>query len=140
MGSSKVVLVGATSLIVGIYALSIKKVESNYVATAMKRVQTVQADRLAEAGMRFALNRIANSNGSLNKLTKIGKKVGDGVVNFDISNGTPSSADLTVTVDIGGVTKTVTAHVERVTGSIKRGLKSIHRGQWIVTKYYVHQG
>jgi hypothetical protein len=138
MGSSKVVLVGATSLIVGIYALSIKKVETDYVATSAKHVAMVQADRLAEAGLRLAVDKIANMNGSLKKLTKKDQYVLGGIVDYNISNGTSSSADLTVTVSIGGVTKSAIAHVvKKDRGKISKGLKSIHRGQWIVTEYYV---
>jgi hypothetical protein len=142
MGSSKVVLVGATSLIVGIYALSIKRVETDYVGTCARRVQTVQADRLTEAGLRLAVDAIANTNGSLKKLTKIGQKVLGGTVNYDISNGTSKSADLTVTVSIGGVTKSAIAHVEKLKGNDKilNGLKSIHRGHWIVKDYYLQKG
>jgi len=140
MGSSKVVLVGATSLIVGIYALSIKKVETDYVATSAKQVQTVQADRLVEAALRLAVDKIAYYRGSLHKLTKKDQEILGGTVDYDITNGTSTSADLRVTASIGGVTKSVIAHVVKTTGTIKKGLKSIHRGQWTVTKYYVYQG
>lgn len=145
MGSSKVVLVGATSLIVGIYALSIKRVETDYVGTCARRVQTVQADRLTEAGLRLAVDAIANTNGSLKKLTKIGQKVLGGTVNYDISETSgrkSSSYDLTVTVSIGGVTKRAIAHVEKLKGNDKilNGLKSIHRGHWIVKDYYLQKG
>jgi hypothetical protein len=137
MGSSKVVLVGATSLIVGIYALSIKKVETDYVAASAKHVSSVQADRLVEAALRLAIDKVASYNGSLHRLTKKGQNVLGGTVTYKINHGTSTSADLTVTVSIGGAAKSAIAHVVKTTGAINKGLKSIHRGKWIVTKYYV---
>jgi hypothetical protein len=137
MGSSKVVLIGATSLIVGIYALSIKKVETDYVGRSTKHVAMVQADRLAEAGMRLAINKIAQYNGSLRRLTKKDQNVLGGTVTYRIHDGTSSSANLTVTATIGGVTKTAVAHVTKIWGKPPKGMKSIHRGKWCVTSFYI---
>jgi hypothetical protein len=137
MGSSKVVLVGATSLIVGIYALSIKKVETDYVGTTTKHVAMVQADRLAEAGMRLAVDKIAHYNGSLTRLTKKDQKVLGGTINYKISDGTRDHAKLTVTATVGGITKTAIAYVARISGKPPKGMKSIHRGKWCVTSYYI---
>lgn len=136
MGSSKIVLVGATSLIVGIYSLSIKRVESSYVSASVNRAKTVQLDRVAEAALRLAVNNLANNPASTKSVR--GKKVLGGLVTYRIEQGNPVT--VTATVDIGGTTKTIVAYVEKATGQVKKSFRSIHRGKWVVTKYYVRNG
>ena len=136
MGGSKVVLVGATSLIVGIYSLSLKRVESDYVKASSNRVKVVQLDRLAEATLRLAVNDLANG---WSARSVSGKKALGGSTDYAISkNGTTFT--ITATVKVGGATKTIVATALKTTGTIKKSFRSIHRGQYVVTKYYVKNG
>jgi len=136
MGGSKVVLVGATSLIVGIYSLSLKRVESDYVKASSNRVTVVQLDRLAEATLRLAVNDLAN--GWSARSVK-GKKALGGSADYTVSkNGLTYT--ITATVKVGGATKTIVATAVKTTGTIKKSFRSIHRGQYVVTKYYVKNG
>ncbi len=136
MGGSKVVLVGATSLIVGIYSLSLKKVESDYVNASSSRMKVVQLDRLAEATLRLAVNDLAN--GWSAKSVK-GKKTLGGSADYTISkNGLTYT--ITATVKVNGATKTIVATAENATGTVKKSFRSIHRGRYVVTKYYVKNG
>jgi len=136
MGGSKVVLVGATALIVGIYSLSLKKVESDYVKASSSRMKMVQLDRLAEATLRLAVNDLAN--GWSAKSVK-GKKALGGSADYTISkNGLTYT--ITATVKVNGATKTIVATAENATGTIKKSFRSIHRGRYVVTKYYVKNG
>jgi len=136
MGGSKVVLVGATSLIVGIYSLSLKRVESDYVKASSNRVTVVQLDRLAEATLRLAVNDLAN--GWSARSVK-GKKALGGSADYTISkNGLTYT--ITATVKVNGATKTIVATAENATGTVKKSFRSIHRGRYVVTKYYVKNG
>ena len=136
MGGSKVVLVGATALIVGIYSLSLKKVESDYVKASSSRMKMVQLDRLAEATLRLAVNDLAN--GWSAKSVK-GKKALGGSADYTISkNGLTYT--ITATVKVNGATKTIVATAENATGTVKKSFRSIHRGRYVVTKYYVKHG
>ncbi len=134
MGSSKVVLVGATSLIVGIYSLSIKKVESSYVTASMNRVKMVQLDRAGEAALRLAVNDLAVSDGLWTRSVK-GMKVLGSSADYTVSKQ-GNTYIIAATVSIGGTTKTVQAYVEKVTGQAKKSFRSVHRGQWQVTDRY----
>jgi len=136
MGGSKVVLVGATSLIVGIYSLSLKKVESDYVKASSSRMKMVQLDRLAEATLRLAVNDLANG---LSSKSVSGKKTLGGSADYAVSKS-GNTFTITATVKVSGATKTIVATAEKVTGQIKKGFRSIHRGQYVVTKYYVKNG
>ena len=136
MGGSKVVLVGATSLIVGIYSLSLKRVESDYVKASSNRVTVVQLDRLAEATLRLAVNDLAN--GWSARSVK-GKKALGGSADYTVSkNGLTYT--ITATVKVNGATKTIVATAENATGTVKKSFRSIHRGRYVVTKYYVKNG
>lgn len=136
MGGSKVVLVGATSLIVGIYSLSLKRVESDYVKASSSRMKMVQLDRLAEATLRLAVNDLAN--GWSARSVK-GKKALGGSADYTISkNGLTYT--ITATVKVNGATKTIVATAENATGTVKKSFRSIHRGRYVVTKYYVKNG
>jgi hypothetical protein len=133
MGGSKIVLVGATSLIVGIYSLSIKRAETTYATSSMNRVRTVQVDRLAEAALRLALNDFANGYTSR---SVAGKKFLGGSADYTASKH-DSTYTITATVKVGAIQKTIVATVAQATSMLKKSLKAAHRGQWYVTKYYV---
>ena len=129
-------LVGATSLIVGIYSLSLKKVESDYVKASLSRMKVVQLDRLAEATLRLAVNDLANG---WSARSVSGKKTLGGSADYTISkNG--STYTITATVKVNGSSKTIVATAENATGTVKKSFRSIHRGKYVVTKYYVKNG
>jgi hypothetical protein len=137
MGSSKVVLVGATSLIVGIYSLSIKKVETDYLKGSAQRANTVQVDRLTEAGLRLAVGDIAN-NGTSNR-ARSNKTVLGGLFNYTIQRVNNNSALVTVLVKSGSLERTIRAKVDYTTDVRKNSLKVIRRGNWVASKYYAEK-
>lgn len=140
MGSSKIVLVGATSLIVGIYSLSIKKVESSYVANSINSGRIVQADRMIEAGLRLALNDLAKGRVWRRGRSVAGKKTLGGSVDYNIAGSSRSgNASIFVRVNLNGFKKNVRATAQVMSGKIPRGFKQIHRGQWVITKYYTQK-
>ncbi|MCX6132941.1 MAG: hypothetical protein NTU47_03915 [Ignavibacteriales bacterium] len=153
MGSaSKIILIGATSLIIGIYAVALKKVQTDEILTALvdvKRVQfeQAQATAVATAMDLFVIYGCKTLSGSRNAL-------GGGTYSYSFSrpthwNGTawvPDNiyADLTLTATLDGVPRVITARVEDTSlrsdpsqRFVKKGPRKIHRGRWEVTKYYV---
>jgi len=134
MGSSKVVLVGATSLIVGIYSLSIKKVETYYVKAAVERADIVQIDRLTEAAMRLALGQIANTSTRSRTVRNVSALGGS--FDYTIKRQGRKSAQVTLTVRTGTVERTVKAFVNYTTEPRKNSMKTPSRGNWTVYKYF----
>ncbi|MBF8296622.1 MAG: hypothetical protein HW389_3167 [Bacteroidetes bacterium] len=135
--SSKVILVGAMSLIVGVYAISLKKAEASGVEAALKHVNRVQSERLEDAAIRTAMFTFVKNGG---KYSYYGTKLalGGGTYSYlMITHGT--WADLSVTVTKNGVKKNITARVDKRTTGVKKGARSIHRGQWEVTKSFIER-
>jgi hypothetical protein len=134
--SSKVILVGATSLIVGVYAISLKKAEVDGVQAAMKNVKRVQNERIEDAAMRTSLSSFVKDNGKLNK--KGTQKALDGsTFSYNISKiKHTDNYLLTLTIARDGVEKTITGQLSEATGDVSQGARKIHRGKWQVTKSF----
>jgi hypothetical protein len=153
MGSaSKVVLVGATSLIIGIFAVSLKTVQSDDIKTAMVDTKRIQFEQVQAAAVRTAMNSFVSNGGW--SLSGSRNALGGGTYSYSFYRPThwdgfswvPDNiyADLTLTATLDGVSRVITARVEdtslRSDASqkyVKQGPRKIHRGTWEVTKYYV---
>lgn len=134
--SSKVILVGATSLIVGVYAISLKKAEVDGVQAAMKNVKRVQNERIEDAAMRTSLAGFVKSNGKLDR-KGIQKALDGGTFSYNISKiKHTDNYLLTLTITRDGVAKTITAQLSEATGDVAQGARKIHRGKWQVTKSF----
>lgn len=129
--SSKVILVGATALIVGAYAVSLKKAESSGFEAAMKAVKRVQNERIEDAAIRIAIDEFVNADGSKD-MSGSKKSFGDSRCSYDIKQH-GIYADVTVTVEIDGVKKTIVARLDKK-AEVQQGPRKIHRGSWQVTK------
>jgi len=137
MGSaSKVVLVGAASLIVGVYGISLKMVQGTDLGTALSQTRRVQNERAEDAAMRAAVYQItkapllgkSNTSGTVNAL-------GGGTFYYNyVTHTTWGTATLTMIQ--GGDTKVVDVTMEKKT-TTSPGFRHILRGQWQVTKYHV---
>ena len=137
--AAKVVLVGAASLIVGVYGLSLKAVQGNDATIAMARATRVQNERAEDAAVRAILDRAIrspylgkyNMTGSLNGL-------GGGTFTATYTTNYPStySGHATITMSQNGDTKIIDVWMAKQT-STNPGFRHITRGQWQVTKYHV---
>ena len=156
MGSaSKVILVGATSLIIGIFAVSLKTLQTNDIKTAMVDTKRVQFEQVQAAAVRTAID-VYKATGSTNPgsrkiLDSFGADIYYSYVfsrptYWNGSSWVPVNiyADLTLTITLDGVSRVITARVENVSlrsdpsqKYVKQGPRKIHRGTWEVTKYYV---
>jgi len=138
MGSaSKVILVGATSLIIGIFAVSLKTIQTNDIKTAMVDTKRVQFEQVQAAAVRSAMYYFVYYGcGNLPLTSK--NALGGGTYSYKFENTTSSATDLTVTVSLDGVSRVITARVENTFGlGVNQGPRKMHRGTWQVTKYYV---
>jgi hypothetical protein len=156
MGSaSKIILIGATSLIVGIYAVSLKKVQANDARSALVEVKRVQFERVQAASVVSAIQAFM-SYGNLLGLQGPSNALGGGTYYFRFSDKWDSTlsggiwvknaVNLTVTDTLDGVARLITARIEdsnqRLDANqkyVKQGPRRIHRGTWEVTKYYVYR-
>jgi hypothetical protein len=133
--SSKVILVGATSLIVGVYAISLKRAETDGVAAAMKQVKRVQNERTEDAAMRAALSSFVKDRGAKDKSGTV--KAIDGT-NFTYAiKARGTTADVTVTVLRDGVPKVITAKLTKKSSGMGQGARKIRRGDWEITESFV---
>jgi hypothetical protein len=137
MGSaSKVVLVGAASLIVGVYGISLKMVQGTDVGTALSQVRIVQNERTDDAALRAALDRITRSP-YLGKYSLTGSltALGGGTMNYNYTSYT-SWGNMTLTMNQDGDSRIIDVTLEKKT-TTNPGFRHILRGQWQVTKYHV---
>jgi len=144
--SSKVLLVGATSLIVGVYAISLKNVQTDNFKVAQSRVDLVQNERLVDAALTLALDKVKKTGGSMNT-TVSGKKVLGGDVSYSITSANGKLAKIVLTVSKNGTVRRVNATVEKIEPSAgpgktsqKQGFRKIHRGNWQVTSVFNVRG
>jgi len=133
--SSRVILVGATSLIVGVYAISLKNVQSNNLKTAVVQVNRVQIERLTDAALSLALHHIVFMGGGSSaqcnwtEVAALG-----GTVKYKIPSVKNNSATVYITVKTGDLNKNFKAVMEKKQG--KKGYRKVHRGEWLVTSVF----
>jgi hypothetical protein len=143
--SSKVLLVGATSLIVGVYAISLKNVQTIGLKTAQSQVNQMQNERLVDAALVLALNKVKNTGGNYNTPTygpdDAGRVLGADI-SYRIKNADGNSATILLTITKGNFTEIVKATVEKTQGSHghRWGLRRSHRGNWQLTNAFVQRG
>jgi len=146
--SSKVLLVGATSLIVGVYAISLKNVQTTGMQTAQSRVDRMQNERLVDAALILALDKVKNTGGNFSTpVTVTGKHALGADISYTISNGDGDTATIFLTITKGSFKETVKATVEKISQSKghgrdrqKRGYRKMHRGDWQLTNAFVQRG
>ena len=133
--SSKVILVGATSLIVGVYAISLKKAQADGVETAMKHMNRVQLERAEDAAMRTALASFVKAGGTRAKKGTM-KGLAGSTFTYSITPGA-NTAVMTITTVKNGKKSSIRSRLDKdVDGHMEHGPRKIHRGQWAVTKVF----
>jgi hypothetical protein len=144
MGSSKTLLVSATMLIVGVYAISLKSVQTTGMQTAQSQVCRMQYERLVDAALSISLddtkasftNNVLKHNNDTKSVN--GKPALGGTINYTIIRKTGSTAEIDITVKISGKDRVVVAQVEQV--KKKSGYRKVHRGDWRVASVFVKKG
>lgn len=137
--SSKVVLVGATSLIIGIYGVSLKSVQSSYVQAAQTNVSRVQRGLAADAAMRSALSLYQSYGGaySITDSKTLPGKNGNFTCSVIKKTGTTATATVNI-VYPDGSTQLLSGTVTKlgVGQHYKVGPRKIHKGGFEISGYY----
>jgi hypothetical protein len=135
---SKALLFGAISLIVGVYAISLKNVQVTGMQTAQSHVNRVQKERLVDAALSLALDDV-QKNGSSSK-TVTGRHALGGPIDYTVIHETGTTAEIDITVNVGGNGngRVVVAQVEQA--KKKSGFRKVHRGDWRVLSVFVKKG
>ena len=133
MGSaSKIVLVGATSLIVGVYAVSLKNVQSNRLMAAYTDVSRVQDRYTVDAALRGALSSFQSYNG-IYEVWGTKTLLGGGTYYYDVKPTYSGSdyADVWMYIYQANDTTYVRAKAKNVVDlgtGISYGVRKIHKG------------
>ena len=146
MGSSKTLLVSATMLIVGVYAISLKSVQTTGMQTAQSQVSRMQYERLVDAALSISLddtkasfgNNTLKHNGDTKTVT--GKPALGGTITYTIIRNTNNSAEIDITVKISGKDRIVVAQVDQPGSKKKNGYRKVQRGDWRVASVFVKKG
>jgi len=139
--AAKVVLVGAATLIVGVYGVSLKTVQGNDAAVALSQTARVQNERAEDAAVRATLDRVIRAP-YYGKSDMVGPltALGGGTFSVSYSSDYPVhgtySGHATLTMSQSGDTKIIDVWMAKQT-STKPGFRHITRGQWQVTNYHV---
>jgi hypothetical protein len=143
--SSKVLLVGATSLIVGVYAISLKNVQTTGFQTAQGQVDRLNNERLVDAALSIALDdtkasfaaNILKKNGDTKTIN--GKSALGGTIGYTVIRKTNSTAEIDISVtSSAGNHRIVVAQVEQ--SKKNSGYRKVHRGDWRVASVFVKKG
>jgi len=137
MGSAaKVVLVGAASLIVGVYGISLKMVQGTDLLTSLSHSTRVQNERAEDAAVRATLDRVTRAP-LLGKSSTSGTvtALGGGTFYFTYTTHT-TWGTATLTMNQSGDTKVIDVTMTKETNT-SPGFRHILRGQWQVTSYHV---
>ena len=139
MGSSaKVLLTGAISLIVGVYAISLKNVQTTNLRVAQSQVDRVQNERLVDAGLVIALDKLKGGKDATGTVNVLGR-----TIKYEITpNGIQkASITLTLTEKVDGVDvilMQLNAEAKKDQPH-KKGFRKIHRGDWQITSVHNQQ-
>jgi len=143
MGSSKTLLVSATMLIVGVYAISLKNVQTTGMQTAQSQISRMQYERLVDAALSISLDDTKSSFASnvLKKTgdskTVTGKPALGGTITYTVIRKSNTTAEIDITVKISGKDRVVVAQVEQPGSKKKGGYRKVQRGDWRVASVFV---
>jgi hypothetical protein len=153
MGSAtKIVLVGAASLIIGIYSVSLKKVQTNDLLTSISQTTQVQSEKAVDMAIRASLHRVQYnrdlSASTAYTVTATRPLLGGGTYTYNFPCavnqytgiwGTVTVTQPTVDPSVTDV-KVVDVRIDKVSGTnstgagTKPGFRRYVRGQWQVTQ------
>ena len=144
---SKALLFGAISLIVGVYAISLKNVQNTGMLAAQSGVDRMQNERVVDAALILALDKVKNTGGNVNT-TVTGKHALGAEISYTISGADGEKANVSLTICKRDLTQKiiftqiVKATVEKIAEakSHKKGFRKAHRGKWQIVNAFVQHG
>lgn len=149
--AAKIVLVGAASLVVGIYSVSLKRAQTSGLMTSISHVSRVQTESYEDMALRAALYRVQfNRDQDMSTVYTIASTktlLGGGTYTYDFPNIAINKVlNITGTVTVtppNEATKTIDLAVSRVNSgdpsfpTTKPGHRHFVRGKWQITKAFV---
>ncbi|HEY4611787.1 MAG TPA: hypothetical protein VII11_02270 [Bacteroidota bacterium] len=138
MGNSKAIMLGAISLIIGMYAVKIKQADQSVAQIGNSRGSELQALELAKTGVDLAVNELSATQNGISWRSRQ-KSILGGSVNYTIDNIAFGKEKVTVTATYNGQSRTVIAELEKSHGGqqqISRRKKK-NWSRWEVSKLYV---
>ena len=135
MGSSKVILLGAVSLMIGMYALKIKQADRTISDIGSSRSEEYQATELAKTGIDLAVNELSTT--TITNDTKTQSFFG-GSVTYVLKKIDANNEKVTATATFGSQTRTLVAYLEQTAGGTYLvGKKKKNWSRWSTVKVYV---
>lgn len=138
MGASKGVLLSGIALIVGLYAVGIKKADAIIAGSAGSRVYQIQSDANARTALRLALNDMTDNNSWSTKSQKV-IFLGD-TLRYDIDNIYNVSPNrkvrITTTSTFKGVKTQIVAYVDEGPPILNKKGKRLG-STWTIARTYV---
>lgn len=136
MGNSKVMFLGAVTVIIGMYALKIKEADRTVATIGGYRAYEFQALELAKTGVDLAVNELSATT-SLLSVTRTRTLLG-GTVTYAMSIVDWDKQKVTSTAKVNGQTRTLVAYLQKEgSGTIRDGRKRKKWSRWETTKIYV---
>jgi len=136
MGNSKTIMLGAMSLLIGMYALKIKQADMTVADIGSARAQELQALELAKTGIDLAVNELTATSDGLSRTRT--KTLMGGTVKYTNTDMGYGEQRVTSTATFGRQVRTMTAYLTKVeSGTYRDGRKKKKWSRWTVTKMYV---
>ena len=136
MGNSKVILLGAVSLMIGMYASKIQEADRRVMAIGGARSNEYQAIELAKTGVDLAVTELSSINAALNATRT--KSIFGGSVTYVMNMIDADNEIVTSTATFGSETRTYIAYLTQTSGgSIWVGHKKKSWSRWEAVKMYV---
>jgi hypothetical protein len=130
-------LLGAVTVIIGMYALKIKEADRTVATIGGYRAYEFQALELAKSGIDLAVDELSASNTSSFSRSK---SLMGGTVYYAVSYVDMDTRKVTSTATVSGKTRTLIAYVAKVgSGTLAEGNKNKKKkwSRWTTVKVYV---
>jgi hypothetical protein len=136
MGNSKVILLGAASLMIGMYVSKIQDADRRVTDVGGTRSNEYQAMELAKTGVDLAVTELSSINAALNATRT--KSIFGGSVTYVLNKIDADNEMVTSTATFGSETRTYVAYLTQSSGgSIWVGHKKKNWSRWEAVKVYV---
>ncbi|MCI0563535.1 MAG: hypothetical protein MN733_34095 [Nitrososphaera sp.] len=136
MGNSKALMLGAVSLIIGMYTLKIKEVDRTVSEIGTTRYAEVQALELAKTGAILAEEDLTSKYEGIGYKSTTKVVSGDTLTFVNKSIGT-GVQQVTATAKVGGQSKTVVTVLTRTANGYYYSSSWKEWSRWATTKTYV---
>jgi hypothetical protein len=136
MGNSKALMLGAVTLIIGMYALKIKEADRSVAEIGGSRFEEVQALELAKTGVVLAEEELTGYYSGINYVSRT-KSTMSGSVTYVNESINSTQQRITSTATVSGQTRTVVTILTRTANGSYWSNGTKYWSRWATTKTYV---